>query len=134
MKTSLTKIISLLAISWLVVLPAAASAFDPFQQVDCSGDNNTSTVCNSQTGGSGSNAQNPLTGPGGKLEAITSIIAYIAGVAAIIIIIVSAIRFITAGGDSGKAASARSTLTGALIGLAIIVLAKVLIDFVLSKL
>jgi hypothetical protein len=48
-------------------------------------------------------------------------------------IMVSGFRYITSGGDAQKISSAKNTLVGAIIGLVVIVLARVIITFVLSK-
>ena len=119
----------------ILMTPATVAAFGPFSDVCSNGDASGSALCNSTSkSDSKGNPLNPLTGGKGLLGAITEIIAFIAGAAAIILIVVGALRFVTAGGDSNKAASARKTVVNALIGLAVIVIGKVLIDFVLSKL
>ena len=117
----------LLTFSFLVISAPSANAFDAFNGVDCGGDPANSAVCQDKGNG------DPLTGSNGALLTIANIVAYIGGVAAIIIIIVSAIRYITSGGDSENVSGAKRTLIGALIGLAIIVLAKSLITYVVSK-
>jgi Type IV secretion system pilin len=118
-----------LVLTLLVALMTAtpAYAYDFFGSA-CNGDTGNTATCKDNTG------SNPLVGDNGLILKIANIIAFIAGAAAVIIILISALRFITAGGDANKAAEARSTLLGAVIGIAVIVLAKVLIDFVLSKL
>lgn len=52
-----------------------------------------------------------------------------AGAVALIIILYSGIKYITSGGDPVKVASARKTLTFAIIGLVLIVLAFVFLNF-----
>lgn len=123
----------LLAASFLVV-PLQAAAFDPFSNtnpsvggIDCSGDAANSAVCQDKNSG------DPLTGNNGALLKIANIVAYVGGVAAIIIIIVSAIRYITSGGDAENISGAKKTLIGAIVGLVIIVLAKSLITYVVSR-
>jgi hypothetical protein len=76
----------------------------------------------------------------GALDEVTNIIAYIAGAGAIIIIIVSAFKLITSGSDSSTNSrtdndveDARRSIVGAVIGLAIIALAKTIIIYVTSK-
>jgi hypothetical protein len=121
-------------ITLVVAMPTPALAFDPFSNsgtptqgaVDCSGDAKSSAVCQDKGNG------DPITGNGGLLLKITSIVSYMAGAAAIIIIIVSAIKFMTAGGDSSSAASARRTLVGAVVGLVILALAKTLITYIVK--
>jgi hypothetical protein len=133
--TKSIKVLLAILTAGILMAPATVAAFGPFSDVCSNGDANSSAVCNStsKTDSKG-NPVNPLVGPDGLLLHIANIIAYIAGAAAIILIIVSGLRFITAGGDSNKAASARATIVNALIGLVVIVLGTVLIDFVLSKL
>ena len=104
-------------------------AFDAFAGA-CNGDTTEAAVCNDKT------SQNPIsdTDHKGVLSKITDILAIIAGAFAIIMIIISGYRFITSGGDSTKATEARKNLTSALIGVAIIVLARTIIAFVIGKL
>ena len=119
----------------LLAAPQPANAFDLFSGVHCS-QAKASAVCQDQ------NQQgNPISGPDGILLDATNIIAYVAGAAAIIIIIVSAIKFITSGSDTSTNSrtdadieDAKRSIASALIGLAVIVLAKVLITYVVNKL
>lgn len=117
-------ILSLTSLLVIVSTPAYA-AFDFFSA--CNSDTANTAACRDNTG------NNPLSGPGGLLVNIADIIAYIAGAAAIILLVISGIRFITSSGDPEKIRSARSTATGALIGVAVIVLAHTLIVFVLDR-
>lgn len=66
------------------------------------------------------------------VTAIVEILSYVAGAAAIIMVIVAGFKYITSGGDSGRVSSAKNTLIYALIGLAITVLAQLLVHFVLN--
>jgi Type IV secretion system pilin len=111
----------------LFASPVPAHAYNFFKHVNCPSAPG-SAACTDN------NSTNPLIGSNGLIIHIADIIAYIAGAAAVIILIISGLRFVTSGGDPEKVRLARVTATGALIGLAVIVLAKVLIDFVLSKL
>jgi hypothetical protein len=117
----------------LVSVPATVGATNPYGGVDCSKAPD-STVCNENSG------KDPLTGNNGVLADVTKVIAFIAGVAAIIVILMSAMRFALSGSDISTNSrtdtdveSARHTLVNALIGLAIIVMARQLILFVLGK-
>ena len=114
----------------LFAVPQVASAFNPFSGA-CSSGGGDSAVC--QTSG----GTNPVTD---ELAKITNIVAFVGGAAAIIIIIVSAIKFITSGSDVSTGSrtdldveNARRGIANALIGLAVIVLARTLILFVLKK-
>ena len=48
-------------------------------------------------------------------------------------VIVGGMKYITANGDSGAFASARTTIIYALIGIAIVALAQVLVHFVFNE-
>lgn len=105
------------------VMPlAGAATFD----VNCTSikAQNESAVCNSRT------SDDPLAGSDGLIIRIANIIAFVAGAAAIIMILVGSIQFITAGGDASNAKNARNTVLYALIGLAIVLLARSIVIFV----
>lgn len=106
-------------------------------------DTSSSAVCtdNKSIDPNPKKAQDPFSGKRGLLARITDIVAYIAGGAAIILILVSALRYVTAGGDISTGArddndvrDAKRTIANALIGLVIIVLAHTIIVFVIKKL
>ena len=121
-------IISILA-GGLILSPAGAGAYNSFNGVDCSDSTNAkSAVCSSRTSG------NPIAGADGLLADITKIVSFVAGVAAVILIVIGSIRYIVSGGDSANVKKAKDTVFYALVGIAVIVLARTLILFVLSKL
>lgn len=66
------------------------------------------------------------------INTIVDIISIIVGIAAVIMIIISGFKYITSSGDSGKIASAKTTLIYALVGVAIVALAQFLVNFMLS--
>jgi hypothetical protein len=118
----------------LMAAPQPARAYSFFSNTDCSSAADT-TVC-TERGKSG----NPISGTNGVLLKITNIIAYVAGAAAIIVIIVGAIRFITSGSDTSVGSridddvlNAKRSISYALIGLAIVVLAKTLITYFIKR-
>ena len=63
---------------------------------------------------------------------IINIFSVIVGIIAVIMIIWGGLKFITAGGDSGRVTSARQTIIYALIGLIIVALAQFIVRFVLA--
>jgi hypothetical protein len=67
------------------------------------------------------------------IKAAMEVISFITGAAAIILVIISAIRFVTSGGQPEAVAGARSTIVYALVGVVITVLAQSIIAFVLNK-
>jgi hypothetical protein len=134
----------ILALSLLGMLfmaaPQPALAFSFFKN-DCNSDTGSTTVCKEK-----GNSSNPLTGCSapdtsgnetgcgtGLLMKITNFIAYIAGAAAIIIIVVGGVRYILAGGNNDAVSGAKNSIVQALIGLAVIALAKIIITYVLTN-
>jgi hypothetical protein len=67
------------------------------------------------------------------LKKVSLIMAVISGVVAVIIILLSGFRYITSAGDAQKAASARSAIVGAVVGLVVIAASESIIVFVVSK-
>ncbi len=67
------------------------------------------------------------------IKSIVDILSVIIGIIAVIFVIIGGFKFITSGGDSGKVASARSTVIYAIVGLIVVALAQVLVRFVLNK-
>ena len=106
---------------------AGTDLFDP--KATCSNPEarKESAACNAST-------DNPISGTNGVIIKIANIVTYIAGAAAVIVMIYSGLKFITAAGDSAKVKNARDTVLYALIGVAVIVLSRSLIIFVIHKL
>ena len=116
--------VGMITLLCLIVPASTVAAYNPLTSA-CSTGGSGSTAC------SGSN--DPIVGSGGVLNKVTLIIATIAGIAAVIVIIIGGFQYITSGGDPQKAASARSAIIGAAIGLVIIAGAAGIITFVVSK-
>ncbi len=69
----------------------------------------------------------------GIVRAIVNIFSFVIGVVAVIMMMVGGYRYITSGGDSNKIASAKGTITYAIIGIIVTVLAQGVVRFVLNK-
>lgn len=125
-------LVSLFAMtSLLVAAPAPASAaWNPFGGGICEGKAKSSAVCQDAD----ANADDPLTGGNGIIMKIVNLIAVIAGMAAVILIVLAGLRMVTSGGGSEDIAGARRTIIYALVGLVVIIFARTLVAFVLSKL
>lgn len=63
---------------------------------------------------------------------VVNILSLIIGIASVIMIIISGLRFVFSNGDSNSVSSARNTLIYALVGLAIAVLAQIIVHLVLN--
>jgi hypothetical protein len=90
----------------------------------------TVKICADDSTGS---KNNPITGPNGLLTKITNIVLYIVGAFAVIMVIVSGIRMATSNGDEQGFKSARTGLIYALIGLAVAILARAIVLFIIGR-
>jgi len=69
----------------------------------------------------------------GIFSKVVDVLTIVVGALAIIMIILSGYKYITSAGDAGKVASAKSTLIYALVGIAVVVLAHVIVTFTASS-
>lgn len=69
----------------------------------------------------------------GLLKTVIEILSVIIGAIAVIMIIYSGFTYVTSGGDSGKIGTAKTTLIYAIVGIIIVAFARVIVQFVLSK-
>ena len=70
---------------------------------------------------------------GGPVSTVTNLLSLVVGAASVIMIIFGGFKFITSGGNADKTKAATKTITYALVGLAVVVLAQFLVKFVFSK-
>lgn len=63
---------------------------------------------------------------------IIDIFSWIVGVAAVIFIIYAGFRYVTSGGDSNQIKGAKDTMLYAMIGLVVVALAQIIVNFVLK--
>jgi hypothetical protein len=105
-------------------LPVAAST-DVFNKACSTSAAKSSSACST-------NGSDPLGGTNGIINKVSLIIAYISGIASVIVMVAGGFMYITANGDSSKAANARKAITYALVGLVIVVSARAIIVFILN--
>jgi lysylphosphatidylglycerol synthetase-like protein (DUF2156 family) len=94
----------------------------------CSGssiDFTNSTDCSS-TAGTGKSATD-------LVKSIINIISLLVGAVAVIMLIYGGFRYVTSGGKQESVTSAKNTIIYAIIGLVIVALAQVVVQFVLNK-
>jgi cytochrome bd-type quinol oxidase subunit 2 len=109
----------------MVLVPAVVSAADDLKGDACQG-------INSLNGSNSANCDAKASDKiGAAIKSIIQILSFIVGIAAVIMVIIGGLKFITANGDSGAIASARSTIIYALIGLVVVAIAQVLVHFVI---
>ena len=64
---------------------------------------------------------------------VINIFSWIVGAVSVIMIIYGGFRYITSGGDSNGVTAAKNTILYAIIGLVIVALAQIIVNFVLNK-
>jgi len=67
------------------------------------------------------------------IRTVVNFLSFIVGVVAVIMIIFGGLRYITSGGNDTSITSAKNTILYAIIGLIIVALAQVIVQFVLRK-
>lgn len=75
-----------------------------------------------------------IDGSNGVIRIVSNILIWVVGIVAVIMIVWSGFKYITAAGDSGKIASAKSSLIYAIVGLIIAILAYAIVNFVMERL
>lgn len=62
-----------------------------------------------------------------------NIFSIIVGIIAVVMIIIGGVKYITSGGDAGNVTGAKNTILYAIIGLVIVALSQVIVQFVLGS-
>lgn len=63
-----------------------------------------------------------------------NVFSVVVGIIAVVMLIVGGLKYITSGGDSGNVTGAKNTILYAIIGLVIVALAQVIVQFVIGTL
>ena len=116
--------VAALAVLAASVFAQPVLAFDPLKP-----------ACDQGGGGSSCTGatDDPIAGNNGALKNVINILSFVGGIVAVIFIVIGGIKYITANGNSGDIASAKSTIIYALIGAIVVVLARQIIAYVLTK-
>lgn len=120
------------AVAWIVFVGVSHQV----QAVDVLPDE----VCTSSTGEQVSVCKdkvtvssNPFLGNGGLVTRGIQLFAFVIGVTAVVMMFIAAYQFMSTGGDSAKAATARKTVIYAIAGLVIALLSQAIVSFILNK-
>lgn len=68
-----------------------------------------------------------------KVTSVVSVLMFILGVLSVIMIIVGGIRYTTSNGDAGRVKAAKDTVTYAVVGLVVAILAYAIVNFVIKN-
>jgi hypothetical protein len=111
----------------------ASDISDACKKAATANNNVMPTYCSETTSATDTNTNNALTGPNGILTTVTNVVGLIAGIVAVVVIIIAGGKFVLSRGDSAKIVSARQQILYALVGLVVIVVARQIIVFILSR-
>ena len=115
--------ISLLAVGLIgSIMPGLVFATDPFCSSNASADAKEAAGCMATSG----NVEN-------KVVNVINIFLYVVGFVAVVMIIYGGFLYMTSQGDAGKVQKAKNTILYSVLGLAISVLAYVIVGFVLTN-
>ncbi len=105
---------------------AYAQGFDQqnaFKSQGCSG---------TQAGGT-TTCANAGTSLNTLIKNILNVLSYVVGVVAVIMIIIAGFRYIVSGGESGGVTGAKNAILFAIVGIVIVAIAQIIVQFVLTK-
>lgn len=69
----------------------------------------------------------------GIAQTVIKIFSWVVGIISVIMVIVGGFQYVTSGGDSGKVTTAKNTIMYALIGIVIVALSQLMVNYVLAK-
>lgn len=104
---------------------------------DCLNPATLSTPDAIQCGACGTAGVPDCTEPGKKIDTtvdhVVNLLSVAVGIAAVIMLIIGGFRYVTSSGNQETVKAAKNTITYALIGLVIVALAQLIVNFVLNK-
>lgn len=100
------------------------------QEAVCQGAGAASTP---DTNSTSTGCQSSGTDINGILKFALNILSIIVGIVAVIMIIIAGLKFITSNGEASNVASAKNTILYAVVGIIIVALAQIIVQFVLKK-
>jgi hypothetical protein len=119
-------IIAVSLVNFMAASPAMAqtcTATTPAEAIAC-GANNSAGAPTSAT---------PVKDLNTTITNIINILSVIVGIVAVIMLVVGGFRYITSGGSAEAIKSAKNTIIYAIIGLVVVALAQLIVQFVLEK-
>lgn len=139
MKALITKIIttiglsSLLLLPTLALVPGVASAQSNINNKICQGV--LTTTDTPPAGDVNASECNEESGKGftSIVQTIINVFSLVVGAISVIMIIIGGFRYIISNGDSGGVSGAKNTILYAIVGLVIVLFAQVIVRFVLTN-
>lgn len=128
---TITRIISLVYLLFIVLLPVGAGAQDIITDEACKVP--SSVLCQESRKDQDLD-NNSIFGPSGIITNAIKLLSYAIGIAAVVMMIVGGFKYVISTGDSSAINSAKNTILYALIGVLVAVAAQGIIVLVLNKL
>ncbi|OVE79232.1 hypothetical protein BVY00_00965 [bacterium G20] len=122
-KLHLLAVFTVLFFGWAPQLAQAACNDSPVASIQC-GANDAAGV---------PAGANPSGRINHTIQSVINLISVAVGVVAVIMVIVGGFRYITSGGNQEGVKTAKNTIIYAIIGLVIVALAQIIVNFVLNK-
>lgn len=113
-----------------VALPASTLAVNSVQDNVCSGAN---TLKIDQGSSGCSTIGNTSESLNNKISTVLNLFSVIIGLIAVVMIVVAGFKYITSGGKEEGVKSAKNTILYAIVGLVVVALAQIIVQFVLNK-
>jgi len=112
-----------------VLMPVMASAATSADNISCgvSGDIAGTTQCDASDTIDADNRIN------GIIATAIRIFQVVVGLISVIMIIMGGLKYITSGGDATAVGSAKNTILYALVGIVVVALAEIIVQFVLNR-
>lgn len=139
MKRIILTALALCALSVGIVANAASSKVYAADTTDAQTKSDLCSGVNATSAGTDANG-NPVTTCADTSGSISNTVAnlinlfsLIIGLTAVIMIMVGGFKYVTASGDSSKVSSAKTTITYAIVGLIIVLMAQSLVHFVINR-
>ena len=141
-KNKITLILAgMLLVLGLVPMTSPASALDGTldiqKNVNCgagSPDNKDGSISLGPDSGAGCNkAKGASNSVENLIKTVINIFSAVVGAVSVIMIIVGGFRYITSGGDSNNVSGAKNTILYAVVGLVIVAIAQIIVQFVLER-
>ena len=111
-------------------LSPVSAQYDLFS--DTCKNNPEATVCKESSSNQTQN-DNRIYGPNGIVATVVNLLSIVIGFAAIVVIIVSGIQYMLSTGDPTKVNNAKNAILYALVGLAVAVVARSVVVFIINK-
>ena len=95
--------------------------------------NSKDAACQGVSAGTGGCSSAAGTSFDSTLQNIINVFSLLIGIVAVIMLMIGGFKYITSSGDTNNINSAKNTIIYALVGLVVVALAQVMVQFVLNK-